>query len=257
MASRMVQLNALKQGIVRLRTKGGADPSTLYDLLNGYVTIDGSIQSRPGTVKEIDLPAGTKGMCVFHGQIVVFSTEPKTISNTKYVAVVLSHPTDPSQALEEIHFAAPFMGYLYVAAEFANGDVFHFWLRSGGDWEADTMYKEDAIIEPTTPNGIAYEAHADSLPPAWQPDTAYKVGDEVQPTVYTGFKYTAVTVAGDNPSSGDSEPDWVASDGAQVIETIDSQSESPSPAPTNPNVPGGGRYNNPPGGLPSDGTQVR
>lgn len=243
MSSRMVQLNALKQGMVRLRTKGGANPSTLYDLLNGYVTIDGSIKSRPGTVKQIDLPPGTKGMCVFHGKIVVFGTTPATPSDPKYVVVVISHPTDATQALSEIHFAAPFMGALYVVAEFANGDVFHFWLRSGGVWQADHVYKENDLAEPTVANGIAYRANADKLPTAWQPETGYAVGDVVQPTVYNGYKYTVTAVAGDNPSSGDAEPAWPETDGAQVVESVDSTaSASDAPVPSTP--PDSDRYGN-------------
>ena len=48
--TRIVYLNALKAGISRLRTKGGPDPETLYDLVNGYVTQAGTVESRPGTV---------------------------------------------------------------------------------------------------------------------------------------------------------------------------------------------------------------
>lgn len=256
MASRMVQLNALKQGIVRLRTKGGADPSTLYDLLNGYVTIDGSIQSRPGTVKEIDLPAGTKGMCAFGGKLHVFSTTPMDSGNPKYVVHALHHPNaNFSGQIKEIHFASAFMGALYVVAEFTDDNVYHYWLRTPDAWKAGATYDIGDLVSPSVDNGWMYEASADNPPPAWDPGMSVKVGDEVQPTTYNGWKYKAVQVDGDG-TTGDTEPEWPTSDGAQVIETVD-QTPASSPTPTPPNNPGGGRYGNPGGSYPRDGTQIR
>jgi hypothetical protein len=237
-----INLNALKAGINRLRTKGGADPSSLYDLVNGFVTIDGSIQSRPGTVRHAALPAGTKGLCAFDGGMVVFSSTPQTVP-AGYTCEVLSHPTDDTQTIAEIHFAAPFMGFLYVVAEFSNGDVFHYWLQSGGTWAADTMYKIGDTVLPTVRNGFRYQTVLKSNPAAWAPNVPRAVGDVVQPTVYTGWKYTVVEVAGDSPSSGASEPDWPESNGAQVAEDVDSTPAPAAPTPTNP-LPGGDRYSN-------------
>ena len=237
-----INLNALKAGINRLRTKGGADPSSLYDLVNGYVTIDGSVQSRPGTVRDAQLPAGTKGLCAFNGAMVVFSSTPQTMP-AGYTCEVLAHPTDDTQTIAEIHFAAPFMGFLYVAVEFANGDVFHYWLQSGGTWQAGTMYKVGDTVLPTVRNGFRYQTVLKSNPAAWAPNVPRAVGDVVQPTVYTGWKYTVVEVAGDSPSSGASEPDWPESNGAQISEDVDSTPAPAAPTPTN-QLPGGDRYGN-------------
>lgn len=243
--ARDVILNALKAGINRLRTKGGADPSSLYDLVNGWVTQDGSIQSRPGTQRKVVLPANTKGMMAFHGKLWVFSHQAAADPSALVHVAVLSHPTDATQPLQFIHFASPFMGYPYVAAEFGNGDVYHYWLQSSGGWKASTMYKAGDIVEPTTPNGLAYKATGGENPPAWQPGTKYTVGDTVQPTVYNGFKYTLTVAEGANPASGASEPAWIASEGAQVVEDVDN---TPAPTvPTGGSSPGGDRYSNLPG----------
>ena len=240
-----INLNALKAGINRLRTKGGADPSSLYDLVNGFVTIDGSIQSRPGTVRHAALPAGTKGLCAFDGGMVVFSSTPQTMP-AGYTCEVLSHPTDDTQTIVEIHFAAPFMGFLYVVAEFSNGDVFHYWLQSGGTWEALTMYRANDTVLPTVKNGLRYQAVMNDNPVAWAPSVPRAVGDVVQPTVYTGWKYTVIAVDGDNPASGLIEPDWLESDGAIVYED---QDNTPTPTTPTPGTgsPGGDRYSNLPG----------
>lgn len=254
--ARIVALNALKGGINRLRTKGGADPSSLYDLVNAFVTIDGSIQSRPGTVRSAALPAGTKGLCAFDGGMVVFSNVSQTMP-AGYTCEVLVNPNDATQAIAEIHFAAPFMGSLYVVAEFANGDVYHYWLNSSGTWQALTMYKGNAVITPTVSNGLRYRAVATVSPPAWQPSTTYAVGDVVQPTVYTGWKFTVTEADGASPTSGTTEPTWPETDGAQVVEYLDTTPAGGStPSPPAPG-PGGGRYDNGPGVNPNDPRNTR
>lgn len=248
MSSRDVTLNALKGGINRLRNKGGADPSSLYDLVNAFVDLDGNIQSRPGTVKKVDLPSGTKGLCPFHGAFLVFSNVATPITDDGYTCEVLTNPNDPSQTIAEIHFAAPFMGFPYVVAEFANGDVFHYWLQSSGSWQADHVYLEGDIVEPSTPNGLAYKATGDDHPPAWQPQQQYTVGDEVQPTVYNGYKYRLVEASGESPASGTTEPDWPTVEGAQVDEDIDNTPQSSTTAPSTGTGTGtGDRYSNLPG----------
>lgn len=250
--ARDVNLDALKSGINRLRTKGGADPSSLYDLVNGYVTIDGSITSRPGTQRKSVLPADTKGMMAFAGKLWVFSHAAAADPDSLVHVAVLSNPNDPDQPIVAIHFAAPFMGYPYVAAEFDNGDVYHYWLQSSGPWKANTMYERDAIVEPTTSNGLAYKATGGSDAPAWQPKTKYAVGDVVQPTVYNGWQYTVIEADGDNPTSSATEPEWLTTEGAQVIEDVDT-TPAPKP-PSGGSTPGDGRYDNLPGKPPRNDT---
>lgn len=234
--ARIVQLNALKGGINRLRIKGGPDASSLYDLINGFVTIDGSVQSRPGSTGDVTLPSGTKGLCAFDGGMVVFSHQPKTISNARYTCEVLVNPNDSSQAIAEIHFSGPFMGFLYVVAEFDNGDVFHYWLQESGTWAVSTMYRIGDTILPTIRNGFRYQPLAGDMPPAWAPNVQRAIGDVVQPTVYTGWKYTVTGVAGDNPVSGPTEPAWIGADGALTYEDINNTPASTTPPPTKPPV---------------------
>lgn len=217
--SRDVSLNVLKGGINRLRAKGGANPSSLYDLVNGYVAIDGSVRSRHGTQRTVALPAGTKGLVAFNGAMVVFSNVVTPITTAGYSCAVLVDPNDAKQAIKEIHFAAPFMGYLYVVAEFANGDVFHYWLQGGTTWTADTVYHAGVIVTPSTPNGMAYKAVRAGAPlPSWSAAAKHATGDQIEPTVYNDFYYRAVNTLGANPSSGAIEPAWPVSEGAQVNE---------------------------------------
>ena len=215
--SRVIQLSGLKQGIQRVREKGGADPDTLYDLVNGYVTIDGGVNQRPGTVEDAELPAGTLGLMAWNNQLVVFSTTVKSGMPDGYRCEVIVHPFFPSTGLSYIWFARPMMGYPYVVAEFANGDVFHYWLESANSWEASTMYLEGQVIVPSTPNGLAYKAHR-TLPkmPTWTAGMEVFVGTKVEPTEENGYYYEATATneasgvgtpgGSPNPGGGDTDP---------------------------------------------------
>jgi hypothetical protein len=216
---RVQELSTANAGMTRLRTKGNAAPNTLYDLLNGYITLSGTIKPRPGSTLDISLPADTAGLVSHKCRLYVFKHEPDTTSNPdKYVVAVLRHPTDPTQTVAKIHFASPFMGFLYVAAEFSDGNVWHYWLEELDPWSPNTDYVEGDRVFPTTENGYAYRAKRPGSPnPAWQPSTRYELNDVVEPTVANGFKYTAVSVTGD-PVSGDVEPTWPEQSGGQVIE---------------------------------------
>ncbi|WWW34526.1 hypothetical protein V8017_16080 [Stenotrophomonas rhizophila] len=231
MTGRIVTLNAAKGGINRLRTKGGADPSTLYDLVNGYVDQAGVPRSRPGTKNRVTLPAGaTKGMCAYDGKLIVFSHVPQDIPASTPVTEceVLKHPSTPDLPLKEIHFAGPFLGYLYVAAEFINGDVYHYWLQRGSTWEPDKIYLPGALVIPSDPNGIAYQLDSGTQTyPVWVRNVARLIGDVVVPTVDNGYKYTATDAFGPAPRSGAVEPSWPSSPGATVFE--DSDVANPTP----------------------------
>lgn len=224
---RVQQLNASTGGINRLRIKGGPKPTNLYDLVDGYVDASGAPTSRPGTEHDVLLPEGTKGLMAFDGGMLVFSHLALTTDNPKYTVERITHPTIPTAPLLEIHFAGPFLGYPYVAAEFVNGDVFHYWLQAREPWAANTAYQEGDVVEPSTPNGFAYRAHRVGAPGiAWAPNVARTLGDVIEPTVANGYEYTVIDTLGATPRSGATEPVWPESDGAIVLEETNGAIES-------------------------------
>lgn len=217
---RAVTLNALRAGIERRREKG-AQPDALHDLENGLVQPDGAVVSRPGTRGIVRLPAGTKGLCADNGQLVVFAHAPVTVpASTPAVRVELvRHPGDPTLALTAIHFAAPFLGHLYVVAEFAGGDVYHYWLRTAQAWNGSDTYDLGELVQPLTPNGFLYRAHRLRAPgPAWAPKVPRAVGNRIEPTTFNGFEYECIQTIGTDPRSGDVEPTWPTQPGAIVTE---------------------------------------
>jgi hypothetical protein len=169
-------------------------------------------------------------------------------------------------ALKEIHFAAPFLGFLYVVAEFEPdqsglGSIFHYWVQLNEDtapWAANTDHSIGDIVIPTSGyDGLFYVASRATQPnPVWTPTTLEAEGNIVEPTVPNGFEYTCISTEGSNPVTGSSEPTWPTADGATVSEftslSVDqsiSPSSAPQPAVNTPDPATVSKYSNLAGGL--------
>jgi hypothetical protein len=195
---RAFPLTVLNGGINRLRVKGGASASQLYDLQNGYISNAGSIVPREGTIRVVTLDSSTVGLAAANGQFNIFSSAFSTAAlPANYVLNVLSNPNNTSSSPVTIFFAKPFMGFEYVVASFSDGSVFHYWLQNNGTWTSNTTYTTASIVLPPTPNGLAYQGVRDfPTQPSWTPETAITLGAFVEPNVATGFVYQAVAIAG-------------------------------------------------------------
>ncbi len=232
---RTVSLSALKSGMTRLRVKGAASPESLFELTNGWINAIDMPQIRPGAPVDQLLPPSTVGLCSFHEQLVVFSHQANTMP-AGYLCEVIKHPTAQNVPLARIHFAAPFVGFLYVAVEFADGLVRHYWLQRRDVWQASHNYQLGDLVEPTTPNGFLYEAVRIGDPGLlWAPNVVRTVGDVVEPTVPNGFEYHCINTLGSNPRSGTTEPVWPTTEGATVNEDTDlTPPVTPRPGGTDP-----------------------
>ena len=214
-------LTAVKAGITRLRDKGGASADSLYDLLNGYVTAARTIRCRPGTRIDVELPSGNKGLAWFRGRFVAFSHRVTDSLDPRSDIEVVRHPSDVDIAVKEVHFALPFLGYLYVVVEFEDGLVRHYWLEKGEPWVAGKVYLPGTLVRPTTDNGVAYRVESDRAGyTPWAPNVARAAGDVVVPTTDNGYRYVVNSVIGERPRSGTSEPDWPTNPGELVIEDV-------------------------------------
>lgn len=224
-----INLTVLRGGIDRQRTKGGARPDSLYDLVNGQLTDAGTVKNRPGTIRRATLDSTTRGLMSFNGELHTFSHDIVAVP-AGYVLHVLSHPDSlpgDVKTLSKIHFASPFLGYPYVVAEFSDGAVYHYWLRSSGSWAANTPYSTGDVVEPTVANGIGYQATRIGAPyPSWAPNVPRAIGDFVEPTVYNDFYFEAVDTIGATPRSGSVEPNWPVNAGEQVIEDVNGLTDS-------------------------------
>jgi hypothetical protein len=265
---RSLPLTTIKGGINRLRVKGGARPDNLYDLVNGYVTEVGTVKVRPGSLRSATLDPLTRGICAFGGELHTFCHTNVDVPEG-YVLNILVHPDPPDPdfdydydyysgyavdpyadgvPLKTIHFAEPFLGGLYIVAEFVTDDVYHFWLQPGTTWAAETTYEAGDLVAPTDPNGLLYRASraGDPLPP-WQPDEPRYDGiadsaytqSEIEPTTANGFYYVCIETKGPNPRSGSIEPTWPIFKGGTVIERTDT-GIAETETIDSPSVPPGG-----------------
>jgi len=228
---RDVSLTTVQGGLNRLRTKGAALQDSLYELLNGKVTTEKTVVNRPGTTLVHTIPSGTIGLVSYSGKFHVFaSSDVSGIDTTNFTLHVLRAPD--GAALSKIHFAEPFLGALYVAAEFADGDIYHYWLQDASDWEADTYYNANQLASPTTSNTFKYRATRLGAPyPVWVPDMPVSVGTNVEPTAYNGLYFEVISVVGDNPRTSTVEPNFDVKEGELVIETVDKTTLPPDPTP--------------------------
>ena len=234
-----IPLTVIQGGITRLRTKGAALRNSLYDLVNAYVTAGKTIVVRPGTYRRQTL-TGTKGLVAFGGDFHVFSDTTVTVP-TGYEDHVLSNPQNRASTIARIHFAAPYLGFLYVVAEFSDGTVQHFWLQDGGTWTANTVEFLGTYILPTVDNGFAFAATRLEPPhPLWQPNVVVAVNDIFEPTVYNGYMFKAIAVLGDSPHTGATEPVWPAVENAQIQEfgDFDTSSAASTSASSATPIPG-------------------
>ncbi len=231
---RQENLTTVKGGLNRLRTKGAALKDSLFELLNGYVTVEKTVKVRPGTILDTTLPAGTFGLTSFQGVLQVFASSIVGGIPAGYNLNVLRAPT--GNALSKIHFAKPFLGLLYVAAEFNTDEIYHFWLRAGDTWAASAIHTANDLVVPTTPDGFVYRANRiGDANPIWTPSVPRSVADKVEPTKANGFYFEVTAVFGTQPRSGFFEPAWAdATAGLLFVDTQDGAPAQDVPTPPAP-----------------------
>lgn len=100
------------------------DPGTLYLGRNVHVTPGGQVESRLGLIGWADLPT-TKGLAPSASTLYTFGHGASPAMPPRMAYQQLTHPS--AHAMVRVVASCMFAGLPYVLAEYANGDVLHFY----------------------------------------------------------------------------------------------------------------------------------
>lgn len=234
---RSVPLAADKEGINRLKNKGGASLKVFYDLENARLDQAGGVVPRPGLVVDATVP-GTKGLFGYGGLKHVFAAAAVAVP-PGYRLNILPHPTTPSRTIAAIPYVGVMLGRLFVVARFDNGDVYYYWLTNPSAWAPNAVYGYRQNVQPVVVNGFYYAAtNTDTTTPLWAAGQTKAVGNFVQPTTHNGYLFEATAVAGTAPvRTSTTEPTWPTADGATVVEYNYGGTLPPAPSEPSPTYP--------------------
>lgn len=134
-----ISINALKGGMDRRHKRISAEPGTLWTLTNGHLTRGGEIERSKKFVSKYALPASTYSMAGINGTLYVFGSLPDPGVPVGVTYQRLQHP-DGATLMTKIMDWQPFDGKIYAVAQFADGNVYHYY--DGAivqDWIAGTV----------------------------------------------------------------------------------------------------------------------
>lgn len=121
-----VVISDFKYGLDRTRPRVAGIPGTLWAGVNVHISRGGDIERAKKFVEAYDLPAGTFGMGQVRGQLYVFGSAdlsglmPNGVQYQRLVA-----PNSP--AMVRVLFNNTFDGAHYVIADYADGNIHHFY----------------------------------------------------------------------------------------------------------------------------------
>lgn len=121
-----ITIDGFSRGMDVSRPAYASDPRTLAVLTNAHLSRGGDVEQRKAFVSTY-AATGTKGLAQLRGQLYAFGgveTRPGGL-NAAIAYQALIHPTDV--ALRDVLSVAEFADKLYVIADFANNDVYHFY----------------------------------------------------------------------------------------------------------------------------------
>ena len=110
----------------RKRSRYNGLPGALWSLVNGHLTRGGEAEGMKKFVADKNLPTGTFGMAALSGGLYVFGSQAAPAMPSGVTYQRLQHP-DGTTAMSGVRRVQAFNGKLYVIAEFANGDLRHYY----------------------------------------------------------------------------------------------------------------------------------
>lgn len=120
-----ISIPDFKFGMDRRRKRVSGVPGTLWTLKNGHITRGGDIERAKKFVAKYTLPANTFGLAKVRRQLYVFGSASPPAMPNGVLYQQLTAPNSPS--MTRVLDVKAFSGKLYVAAEFADGNIYHYY----------------------------------------------------------------------------------------------------------------------------------
>src|SRR5215510_14357168 len=92
---------------------------------NGHITRGGEVSKRRAFVPWVTLPLNTHGLAVARNLVYTFGSDPPPVMPPLVTYQRLQHPA--AVPLQEVLSWDVYDGKLYVAAQFTDGSVYHFY----------------------------------------------------------------------------------------------------------------------------------
>lgn len=112
-------------GLDLRRLPAVSTPGSLLELTNAHITRGGEIEKRKAFATSSSLPSGTHGLAADDEELWVFGSAPNPSMPSGINYQRLQHPDGHSMV--RVHSWDLYGGRFYVAAEFSNGDILHFY----------------------------------------------------------------------------------------------------------------------------------
>jgi hypothetical protein len=121
-----LSISDFKFGLDRRRPRVAGVPGTLWNIKNAHLTRGGDIERAKKFVPLYNLPVGTHGMGQVGGQLYVFGSAD--LATSMPVGVQYQRLQSPNgQAMSSVLNVRTFDRRLYVVAEYADGNIYHFY----------------------------------------------------------------------------------------------------------------------------------
>lgn len=131
-----------KYGMDRRRKRVSGVPGTLWTLKNGHITRGGDIERAKRFVPKYTLPASTFGLAKIRRQLYVFGSIAPPAMPNGVLYQQLTAPNTP--AMTRVLDVKTFANQLYVVAEFADGNIYHYYNGSRvTDWDTLSTNNSD------------------------------------------------------------------------------------------------------------------
>ncbi len=129
------------------------------------------------------LESGTQGLRASGGKLNTFyATGSVSHADSRFVANKITHPTAPAAEVSKIHYADSFNGYMYVSAEYTNGEIKHHYIDDASAltaWAASTALTANVTRRPTTANGYRYQVTTSGTTGSTEPTWPTTIGATV------------------------------------------------------------------------------